>query len=359
MKSRIMLIFIIILLCLYNYFIQNGLEKTFFQTYFNYNDVKRPLLRCNNTDICSLLNCIGMPSRHAETASLCLFLLYFYKYIPLWFCFMLIFLFSIQRILVNMHTISQVIVGTFFGLIYALIYKYFNLTFIGFIVVFCIGLILTLLSIYKIDNKINKPIPNWVDKSMYESIKTKKNVPLYIKLECIYINSIIQNRTFISWNELENYLDTIIKNIQKTGIKYDAVVGIKTGGAIISDYISLKLGIPNYKIKLTSKEYNCNKKPFYNVYDTIKKILTNKKGDYTICEGINDNLEGKNIILIDEIVSTGKTMVESYNYLKEDKHVYIIYPTCVAFYKWKYKNNLNINRIIDGTIIIWPWGYDN
>ena len=33
-------------------------------------------------------------------------------------------------------------------------------------------------------------------------------------------------------------LDIIIYKIQESGIKYDAVVGIKTGGAIISDYIS-------------------------------------------------------------------------------------------------------------------------
>lgn len=359
MKSNIIIFFIIIFLTLYNYFIQNGLEKTFFQTYFKYDDVKRPLLRCKNMDTCSLLNCVGMPSGHAETASLFLFMLYFYKYISLWVCLFFIFLFSIQRILVNMHTISQVTVGAFFGLIYALIYKYFNLTFTGFIVIFCIGLILAFLTIYKIDKKVNSKIPNWVDESMYNSIRKKQNVPLYIKMGSIYINSVIQNRTFISWNELEKYLDIIVENIKNTGIKYDAVVGIKTGGAIISDYISLKLGLPNYKIKLSRKEYNCDKNYIQTIDDIIKKNITNINSNYTICEGIDDNLEGKNIILIDEIVSTGKTMLESYNYLKEKKQAYIIYPACVAFYKWKYKGHLKINKIIDGTIIVWPWGYDN
>lgn len=359
MKLNIIVLAIIILLSLYHYFIHNGLEKTFSQIYFPYNDVKRPLLRCKNIDNCTKLNCIGMPSGHAETASLFLFLFYFYEIIPLWSCLLLILFFSAQRVVTNMHTISQVIVGSFLGLIYALIYKYFNLSIISFIIVFGIGFILTLLNIYKLDKKINGPIPNWVDKSMYENIKKKQNVPLYIKLGSIYANSVIQNRTFISWKQLENYLDEMIEKIKKTGIKYDAVVGIKTGGAIISNYISNKLNLPNYKIKLTRKEYECNKTSKNTIDDMSKKIFLYKSNDFIICEGIQDNLEGKKIILVDEIVSTGKTMEESYNYIKENKNAYIIYPTTIAFYKAQYKGKLKINNVIDGTILIWPWGYDN
>jgi hypoxanthine phosphoribosyltransferase len=359
MKLNIIFFITIILICLYHYFIHNGLEKTFSQTYFDYLSVKRPLFRCNNIDNCSKLNCIGMPSGHAETASVFLFLLYFYKIIPLWICLLFVLLFSIQRIVTDMHTISQVLMGSLLGFIYASLYKYFDLSVIGFIIIFIFGLILTLLCIYKIDKKVNRPIPIWVDKSMYESIKKKQNVPLYIKVGSLYINSVIQNRTFISWTELEKYLDIMIENIRKTGIKYDAVVGIKTGGAIISDYISIKLGLRNYKIKLTQKEYNCNKNSNHTIDDFFNKNILNKKSEYILCEGIKDKLEGKNIILVDEIVSTGKNMEESYNYIKEDKNAYIIYPTCIAFYKWKYKGNLKINQVIDGTIIVWPWGYDN
>jgi len=359
MKLNIKNFVIIILLSLYNFSIQNGLEKTFTQTYFNYNDVKRPLNICNKDIECKKLKCIGMPSGHAETASLFFILLYFNKFINLWVCLFSIIFFSAQRIITNMHTFNQVLIGAILGLIYAIIYNYFNLSLIGFSFIFLIGFILSILCIYKIDKNIKEPIPNWVDKSMYESIKNKQNVPLYIKLGSLYINSAIQSITYINWNTLEKYLDKIVDNIKKGETKYDAVVGIKTGGAIISDYISLKLGLPNYKIKLTREEYNCKKTSDNTIDDMVKKNLFKSQGGYTICEGINDNLEGKKIILIDELVSTGKTMEESYNYLKREKNAYIVYPTCISFYKSKYRGSLKINNLIDGTIIVWPWGYDN
>jgi hypoxanthine phosphoribosyltransferase len=354
--QNIQLFIFIILVSIYHFTIHNSLEKIFSQTYFDYNTVKRPLSNCQNTVNCSRLKCIGMPSGHAETVSVFSFLLYFYKIIPLWTCLLIISIICLQRVITHMHTISQVAMGATLGFIYAFIYKKFSY---GFIIVFTIGLLLTVLSIYKIDTQVNGPIPSWVDKSMYESIKKKQDSPFYIKIITIYANALFQNRTFISWNELEGCLDQMIKRIHQSEIKYDAVVGIKTGGAILCDYISQRLGLPNYKIKLTREEYNCNKQYIDTVNDVIKKDIINSRSEYIICEGIRDNLEGKNIILVDELVSTGKTMEEAYNYLKEQKYVNVVYPTCIGFYKSKYKGSLHINNIFNEMVVIWPWGYDN
>jgi len=353
---NIYLFIFIILLSMYHFHIHNSLEKIFSQSYFEYDTVKRPLLKCQSSEKSSLLGCIGMPSGHAETSAVFSFLLYFYKIIPLWVCLLIICIICAQRVITNKHTISQVIIGAILGFIYAVLYKR---VWYGFIIIVMIGLLLSILSMYKIDREINGPIPSWVDKSMYESIKKKQSSPFYIKMGSIYANAFIQKRTFITWNELENYLDKMLERIHNSGIKYNAVVGIKTGGAIISDYISQKLGLPNYKIKLTREEYNCNKKPSDTIDNIIKNNVTKVSGKYTICEGIHDNLEGKNIILVDELVSSGKTMEESYKYLKQQKYVNIVYPTCIGFYKSKYKGSLHINSILNETVLIWPWGYDN
>jgi membrane-associated phospholipid phosphatase len=160
------IIFFITLLTLYHYYIHNVLEKMFSQAYFDYNDVKRPLLNCSNKDKSSRLSCIGMPSGHAETISVLCFLLYFYKIIPLWVCILFIFVICIQRITTNMHTPIQVVTGSILGLLYALIYKNFSY---GFLIVFFIGVILFLLSVYKNDGKLNKLIPDWLDRKMHNN----------------------------------------------------------------------------------------------------------------------------------------------------------------------------------------------
>ena len=109
----------------------------------------------------------------------------------------------------------------------------------------------------------------------------------------------------------------LLKKINETNIKYDAVVGIKTGGAIISDYISKKLNIKNYKIKINDSKYNCNKNKLnYSAFsDFYNKYFKEGKKEYEICEKIYDNLENKNMILIDETVGSGVTMKTAIQYL--------------------------------------------
>ena len=87
-----------------------------------------------------------MPSGHAETITILTYLLYYYKFIPLWLCFIVIFLFCLQRITSNMHTLPQVIIGILFGYLYSNIYTYFNLSIYSFLIVVSIGLTLYFLS---------------------------------------------------------------------------------------------------------------------------------------------------------------------------------------------------------------------
>jgi len=358
-KQNNMILFIIIcIISFYHFLIHNGLEKIFMQTYLNYDFVKRPLKNCNNT-LYKAVKCVGLPSGHAETVTVLSILLYYYKIIPLYICIILILVFSLQRVISHMHTFFQITLGILFGVFYSYIYISLNLSLLSFLVIAIIGLVLIMFTINKIDTEVYGPIPDWVDKNMLPSIYQKQNTSYIFKISNIFCNSFLQQRTFVNWDELEQYLDIIVERIKETKINFDCVVGIKTGGAIISDYISKKLNLPNYKIKVSRSENNCNKKPIHTINDIVQKQLLKNLDKFDICEEIDTDLTDKNIILIDELVSSGFTMKKTLDYLKYNKKANIIYPTSVGFSKGLFLNNFDFNYVIPYIVFIWPWGYDN
>ena len=355
--TKIKILVIIFIIFLYHYYIHNGLEKQFSQNYLHY-DIKRPLNNCKN-NLFNSLSCIGMPSGHAETSTIIFSLLYFYKFISLPICVLFIFLFSIQRVISSMHTVGQVIAGIVLGIFYSQIYSITNMSTSSFLLVFVIGITLAILIVNKLNNKLEVPIPKWVDPQMLPSIKKKMETPYYMKILTIYGNAITHTVTFLSWEDVEICLDDIMERIKDSNVKYDAIIGIKTGGAIISDYISKKLNIKNYKVKLTRSDYNCDKKPINTINDLVLKHILQNYGEYNVCEGIDDNLSGKNVILIDELVSSGTTMLSTIKYLRDEKHVDVIFPTAISLTRKLYKGDIYINYIIPKLVSIWPWGYDN
>ena len=139
----------LLIVVLYNYYIQNIVEKQFCLEYFDYNNVKRPL----SGNIMSSSGDLGMPSGHAEAGTIMFLLLYYYGYISLPVSIILIFIVSLQRVLKERHSIAQVIVGTICGLIYSYIYKSYNLSILSFLIVLSIALLLTVLIYYKVYNK--------------------------------------------------------------------------------------------------------------------------------------------------------------------------------------------------------------
>ena len=358
MKLNKIFLVTLIVVCLYHYFIQNSLEKMFINAYIHSDTIKRPLSSCNNK-INNTLSCIGMPSGHAEIITIISIILYCYKYINLPICIMLIVVVSLQRVLTDMHTFLQITVGIIIGILYSLIYIYFKLSYKSFLIIISIGVILNYLILNKYDKQVYGPIPDWVDPEMLTSISKKQNVPYYIKFFSITLSLFIQGYTYISWTDLEKYLDILIDRIKHTNIKFDSVVGIKTGGAIISNYIAKKLNIKNYKIKLMNKKYKCNKKPINIINDFYNKIILNRVEEYEVCEGVEDNLEDKNIILIDELILSGITIKNAIDYLKYNKKVNFIYPTCILYHRLNIIKEFPIDYVLNKNILIWPWGYDN
>ena len=147
-KSPLYFAIFLLIVVQYHRYIQDDVEKLFFLEYFGYDNVKRPLT--GNTMIST--KDLGMPSGHAESATIMFLLLYFYGYISLPVSIILIFLVSLQRVLAQRHSIAQVTVGTILGLIYSYIYKSYNLSIFSFLIVLSIAFLLTVLIYYKVYN---------------------------------------------------------------------------------------------------------------------------------------------------------------------------------------------------------------
>lgn len=157
-RTNCYILICIFIIIYYHRNIQNNIEKHFSSLYFGYDNIKRPM----SNDYMYTNREFGMPSGHTEIATIVSCILYFYKYISLWICILLIVVFSAERIISNRHTVLQVIVGILCGLLYSYIYITNNLSLLSFgIVIFISGLLI--LSILYIQEQEKKKSVNNLD----------------------------------------------------------------------------------------------------------------------------------------------------------------------------------------------------
>jgi hypoxanthine phosphoribosyltransferase len=340
----------------------NKLEKVFMKIFIN-NDsiINRPLDSCKNSYDFNVF-CVGMPSGHTEIATIISLLLNHYDLLPQSIAILTIVVTGLQRIVTKMHTSLQVFIGLLFGIAYTHIYVKIDSPIKSMLIITGVILLSILILTLYIDNIVqNDKIPDWVDKSLYPIIEKKKNVPFYLKYGTVALSLHYEDvPLFIDYKTLELYLDKCIIKINNSNIKYDGIVGIKTGGAIISKYIAEKLNIKNYTVKITKKANECESNNL-KFAGSISDNIMNIRKDNKLCEGIDDNLENKNIILIDEQVETGATMEFVANYLKDVKKVNNLYLITITSTNGDIKlNNIPLNYIKNYKYsLIYPWGYDN
>jgi hypoxanthine phosphoribosyltransferase len=273
-----------------------------------------------------------------------------------------IFIVGYQRIHSKMHSFEQVMVGLFLGIAYTMIYTKTDLSYISILILLGIIIFLTLLVTLYVDNIIqNDPTPEWVDKNLYSIIEKKKNIPFYYKLGTTLSSSFFNNvPLYIDYKTLIKYLDMSISKIQESNISYDAIVGIKSGGAILSNYIANKLNIKNYYVKTKKNIDECNSNEIKYLSDTLDTILRRERKN-VICEGIDDNIENKNVILIDEQIYTGTTIDFIVKYLLNEKKVANIFViTLTSKYGEREFSGLKLQYINQWEYsYVYPWGYDN
>ena len=323
-------IYFLLLICIFQYCVMNGIEKLLFHS------VSTSTLRPNCKEFVTPNSCVGMPSGHAEIAVLVFFYFYQKKWISLPIAIFYIGLVCLQRVLFKHHTVLQTVVGCLFGFFYFVVYSKSTWFVLFFFVVY------TNLLLFLVERSFT--IPSWASQATLESIDKKRNVSYFVKLIGVISPSFQQRRPLmIRWDEVEQCLDKIIEHVKDKQI--DTIVGIKTGGAIVADYVAKKMNLPLYKIKVSSN--GCKEKNPWKYY--FEAYVLNKQFDYTICEGAD--LYGKNILLLDESIGSGNTMKAALRYLSNNT----VYPALIVSPTNEFYSV--IQREL--TPAVWPWGYDN
>ncbi len=109
------------------------------------------------------------------------------------------------------------------------------------------------------------------------------------------------NFRYISWSEYGNLAEALAEKVRADGKHYDLVVGIARGGIpvamVVSDRLNVKIDFVNVK------SYNDIGKR------TPPRILS------TLVEGV----EGKDVLLVDDLVDQGDTMAFLTKYLMDQK----------------------------------------
>ena len=153
-------------------------------------------------------------------------------------------------------------------------------------------------------------------------------------------------------------LDALVDKIDIS--KVDAIIGIKSGGAFMANYLGKKYNKPYSYIKIKTKDYNYTTNTTTSMYAKI--IYKNKWNyEYDIIEKPKIDVNGKNILLVDEIVDTGDTMKEIIKILKSEGTKSIIPMTFFQVVRPRNSKYTKIDGLIQGKekFICFPWGYDN
>lgn len=345
---------LIVVITIIHYAFTNGYEKAIIQQVLtNTEIVNRPREQCKSS---AALQCQGMPSGHVECATIALFLLWslvqldIVKYVVA----LGIIVVALQRIIFKWHTLLQTMIGFVFGLLYASAYIYSPMLY--YVWLFPIVYVIILVSV--LERKMhNDPIPQWLSKDLYSIIWRKRDkVNFFSKMLFVSTISLSQTYTlYLDWGNLEKLLDRIVKRFEEEGI--DIVIGIKSGGAIISDYIAHRLGVNNYYMKLATK---CDKSTTYSVQEFIKKHVLKKRFAFNVCEDVPIDITGKRVLLVDESIGSGQTIRESKSHLFRKGAAEVFLATVEH---WQKTSNFRPDELFvaapNDYFTVWPWGYDN
>lgn len=104
----------------------------------------------------------------------------------------------------------------------------------------------------------------------------------------------------VSWKNIDSWVYSIIKKMEKSGYRPDVIIGLSRGGLaparIVSDYLQLK--------------------DLYAIKTEHWGITATPDGQARVTQGLPVSIENKKVLLVDDITDTGQSLSVAYDYVK-------------------------------------------
>ncbi|MFH1752336.1 MAG: phosphoribosyltransferase family protein [archaeon] len=159
-------------------------------------------------------------------------------------------------------------------------------------------------------------------------------------LEETYLRN--DGKLFASWQDIKVGCEKIVESLRKENFKPDVIVAIGRGGYIPGVIISHLLEnkkLFTLKVEFTEKENTSNQ--------TLKQKPV-------IIQAIKEKLEGKKILLIDDVNESGQSIQTVTNYLLKEKQVKEIKTGIIHEKPWTKKKADFVGKTVDAWVVH-PW----
>jgi len=120
----------------------------------------------------------------------------------------------------------------------------------------------------------------------------------------------LSNFEYISWEKLHQLCFELAERIQKRNHGFDKIVAISRGGLVVARILSDFLQLPISHMTIVA---------YQEIGESNKPLIT---------EGISVGVAGNKLLLVDEIVDKGRTLIRAKNYLANfgPKSIYAAVP---------------------------------
>ena len=140
---------------------------------------------------------------------------------------------------------------------------------------------------------------------------------------------------YIGWAEFGNLTEALAEKVRSSGKTFDLVIGIARGGVPVAMVLSDRLGVKTDMI--TVKSYNG----------------INERGSVRILSTLSEDIRGKRVLLVDDLVDQGDTMSGVKGFLNEKGAEAV--ETAVLFKKPWSKTHPDYFLETAGEWMVFPW----